>query len=211
MQINSFDINIDKNKLYKALDIVDDTPVYDEAEGVFNDCIKFFYDKIKPLCLYEIKRHKIKNYSYSIFVIMTLGAEVDLFANELFNSGEYFKGYLLNGICDYYLMQMDNTALKRIKESLIKDYKNEIGFGNRFYPHENIEGNKMTEIIKWTNAEEYGINVNESFVLNPSKSIGFIIGADKDLNKNIGHSCKSCPNKACKWRDTDDKDKCYKE
>jgi len=68
----------------------------------------------------------------------------------------------------------------------------------------------MKAITQFTDSDKYGITVNKSFVLSPSKSIGFIIGADVGKNNNIEHNCSHCPNLKCKWRNENDKDKCFK-
>lgn len=205
MKIDRFNMNIDKNNVFRTLEIAENTTVYEEADILFNECEKDFYNYVKPYCLYELKNEKTGIYKFSVFVIMSLGNTISDIINNYFDEGDYFKALILNGICDDFLMQTDKIVIAEISDFICN--KN-IGFGERFYPHENIEADKMLDIVENVNGYDYGISVNQSFVLKPSKSIAFIIGCDVNINNKICHNCGICKRKNCKWRKSNDKNKC---
>lgn len=195
---DKFNLKINKKRIFKALDIKENTTVYEEAEKEFEECRNIFFQLAEPICLYEAEEKQIESYAARVYVLLSLGNRVSEKAAELFEQGEYFKGFVFNGICDGFLMEMDKAVLKDI-EGLACIMK--IGLEKRFYPHENAPSELMAELVEKVRGKSCGININESFVLSPSKSIGFVIGGSYGVKRKAkAYNCKSCLQKDCKWR-----------
>ncbi len=197
MNNDKFYVKLNKKNIFEILDIKENTQIYDQSEYIFNELEKLFYKTISPIYIYELKNKKISVYSFSIFVLISIGEKIENVIDSFFKEGEYFKAIMLNCMCDDFLMQTDKIASDEILAYICKKG---IGFGERFYPHENASADVMKEIVSALNGGEWGITVNDNYVLKPAKSIGFIIGADYSVNNSPLHNCENCSAKQCIYK-----------
>jgi len=197
--IDEFNIRIDKNRVLNIIGCCKDNIVYMDILKTINELENNFYNIINPKAIFEVKDSILTEYEKNIFVILTVGNNIVLYSERLFNNGEYLNGIIFNAMADDYLMQMDSFVCSEI----VKECSSiNLGVVRKFVPFENIDG-KYQKIIadKLDSFKKIGIRANNRNVLYPGKILSFIIGAESNIkNKDIIHNCTKCNVKNCKWR-----------
>lgn len=194
MIINNFNINPNKSKIFNIIELDENSPVYDEINQMFNELTKDFISNISPIALFDIFKEE-----KTAYCLLSLGDKISLIYDEIFQNGEYMKSLLLDAMCDDYIFQMDyivTAELEKIFNNL------EIFNFQRVDPFIEVNPEYQKKIVDKLNASNFGVNVNDCFVLSPVKSVSFIIRFDDTacgLSK-FAHSCSKCENKTCKWR-----------
>lgn len=203
MILKNFNIKLNPNSILKKMDCSKDNPMHDYLLNLFYSIEKNFYCLINPKALFKIKNGLIDNFDSSILVLYTVGKEINDYLSYLFEKDEYTKGLLVNSMADEYLMSMEQ---KICLEIINKCRFLNLGCKKRFIPGENISIEWQEIICNETKSLELiQVMSNNSFVLQPSKSLSFIIAANKNSSmEDISHNCNNCGLKNCKWRNTYD-------
>lgn len=200
MIIDSFNIKVEINKILNLIECYPENDLYMHSINLFSEIEKDFYNNIKPRGRFILKKDIPCYFNNAIFVLYTIGEEINIFISDLFNKGDYLKGVIANAMADNYLIQMDKVFCENITNFYLKDH---FKFTQKLIPAENIDIKYQKDICSNLNSDELlNISINESYVLNPLKSSSFIVGADKDLQyKTISHNCSKCNLKECRWRE----------
>jgi len=197
--INKFNIKINKNRVLNIIGCYKDNVAYMDILKIIDELENNFYSIISPKAIFEIKKSILTGYEKNIFVILTVGNNILLYSEHLFNNGEYLNGIIFNAMADDYLMQMDFFVCNEITK---KCNSINLGVVKKFVPFENIDG-KYQKIIadELDSFEKIGISANDRNILYPGKILSFIIGAKSNIkNENIIHNCTKCNKKDCRWR-----------
>lgn len=199
MQLVYFDIKTNTSKVFKIIECGCDNPNYGYIAKVYTSAEDAFLKYFSPIGIYDITNNSFENMSHSIYAIMSLGKRVSELITDCFANGDYMKAIILNAICDDYIMQMDKQICKSIEASC---REKKLGCSQRYIPFENADPQLQSKIVSQLEAENYGITINDSFIISPAKSLGFIVGADKSMAaSSIIHNCLKCRQLDCAWRE----------
>lgn len=205
--INSFDFFIDKNEVFKALDCNEESIVYDEMSISYNMLIDVIKKSVKPIAKFIFCKNtrkydidSIKDCEYLVYGLLSLGRSVDEQSKVYFDNNDYMTGILFNTMLDVLMSHYS----KQVYEEIYKEAEEKqlgttcvISPGGIDLPLET-----QRDIFNIINKEnQLDIELTQQCMLNPMKSISFIIGADRSLELlKHNHECTRCTNKNCKMR-----------
>lgn len=206
MKITDFDIRIDKENVLGLIDCKPDSPVYETVLEDFEEVFPVAYEKLAPSALLEfgeISEYDLTEYGDDIrealFCIESVGSEISAWATSFFHDGNYVKGMLANAIADDYLFQMD-YELQDVIVNLCKERN--LGVLRRLEAPQDISMKAQKTAWEVTRAaEEIGLGIKESYMLDPVKSNCqiYLVKEGCDL-WNTEHDCSKCPRTDCKMR-----------
>lgn len=184
MRIQDFSIELNKNEILNSIgcnNIIQ-----------FEYLKNFLYTNIKP---YAIIKFGYFNNKKVIYVIMTVGNKIMDLIYKIFDDGNYLNALLLDTMTNNYLFQMDFSICKQLK-LISKKYN--FGIKARLEPSNDIPIETQKLILEQTKAE---IEINESFIYNPIKTIGYILEITNNKNEfNAIHNCNMCKLTDCKFK-----------
>lgn len=188
------DIKTNKKHILDIIECYEDSPIYFEYLKKFEDIEPLFYELANISYDFEIEEKTFFDCSHMIYCGITLGKKVTKYIEELFKCGEYSDAIILNAVCDDFLMQ----ASCRLKDFLQKYcYDKKINVVKCYTPHKDIDAYYMENIVK--KLKKLQLTLNKAYVVEPTKTLLFLISADETKCGDIRQSCDNCtPN--CKWK-----------
>lgn len=187
-------IKVSKKHILDILECCEDSPIYFEYLKKFEDIEPLFYELANVSYDFKIEEKTFFDCSYMIYCGITLDKKVTKCIEELFKCGKYSDAIILNAICDDFLMQ----ASCRLKDFLQKYcYDKKINVVKCYTPHKDIEAYYMEYIVE--KLKKLHLTLNKAYVVEPTKTLLFLISADRIKSGDIRQSCDNCtPN--CKWK-----------
>jgi len=83
--ITEFNVQVNKDKVFDIIDCRKDSPVYEEAEKIYNKMLKKSYELVKSIAVFTIKKNEFEykfnkgcKYSHSIPCLITIGEDISL-------------------------------------------------------------------------------------------------------------------------------------
>lgn len=206
MIIKDFDIRICKENVLNLIDCYEDSEIYEEVMGEYEEMLPVAYEKIKPAALLEfgsVEEFELGEYGgenkEALFCITSVGSGISQWATQLFGEGNYLGGMLADAMADDYLFQMDHLLADTVIR-LCKEKKQ--GVIRRLEAPQDIPMAAQKKALEVTNGEALaGIHIKESYMYDPVKTTCQVYLLDKDSsNFRIEHDCSKCPNLTCKLR-----------
>ena len=167
--------------------ILFDNPEIDSKTGILRICGKTFHPA-------KVVVSQIKNASSLAFFICTAGKEITEKSKEFSENDDPITGYILDVTGS---IAADKTAELIQKELAIRCAESGLRTSERFSPG----------YCEWSVSEQkllfdlfppkiFGIELTESSLMYPVKSVSGIIGIGKSLNQK-GYQCQWCDDKDC--------------
>lgn len=204
--INDFNLKLNKNAVFKAIDCKKNSDIYIHASKVY-DSLKFLvYELVEPIAViaFSPKRNNLELeylncFNEIIYVIMTIGDKISNKISEFFKCGEYLNGIILNSMADIMLFDMEDNLLDIIKTKCIK---RGLGINKRLEPATDLCLEVQKIIWEETSAKELiNVDITESYMLKPVKSNTFILEANNHVDYfKMKHDCNGCKLVTCKMK-----------
>ncbi|HHW03887.1 MAG TPA: DUF4445 domain-containing protein [Thermoanaerobacterales bacterium] len=144
----------------------------------------------------------VKNLSgaeHLIAAVATIGSGIDRKSMECFAVGDYMKGMIYNAIGDEAL----NFVCRKFWLDLVKKAKSEgCGITHRLSPgHNDWDIKDQAVVFELLDASSIGVTLNDSFMMNPVKSVSVIYGLGKGMEiSTVDHDCIDCELADCAYR-----------
>lgn len=135
-------------------------------------------------------------------VICTLGLGLDLEAASLNRAGAHLESLLLHGAGLAALQNLAHRATDEISELLVEQHLSPC---SRLEPGCNgIKLELQSTIFDAIDALPIGVSLNEYFVMDPPKSLSFIIvfSTSAEPQRDLGSNCQTCSLQDCVYRKT---------
>lgn len=216
---NDFKFDLDKKHVLKVVESYYKIEDYEAASKAYDELKYLLERNIQPVGLFKIEEKNkeydfdtIKNCSKILYCIITLGNAVTESIDEIFKKGRFFEGVLLDAMASSLLFEYNSQMY-----SYLFDWAQSEGLGItcRIAPGDGeIPIEYQRDIVeRIETSKNHGISVVKGYALNPSKSMSYIHGADKELERiKRLHSCKECSNLNCCIREVKQKiQKSYKQ
>lgn len=189
IEIRNFDIHVNKEAVLKRLGCTEQSSIYNTVSGYFDEAERDFNSLCMPCAVMQCEGMRG-------FCILTLGAEVSEYSRGLFDKGEGMRGLLADAIADEYLFEMDKALSERVKRECAD---NGWGVRKRLDAPQDIPMSEQKIIAEKTGVE--GIGVTDAFMLNPVKTLAYILEFTEDKSVfNAQHDCSKCPHTDCPRR-----------
>ena len=185
-----------------TVNLIKESEDYAEVRGGY----KIFTDnsiKIEPgkmilqnisFDLDKIISKQIKKCTSVALIAVTLGKKYDEWINQYFKSGDPFQGYIADTIGSE---MVENAAdfIELLVESETK--KNGLNCTNRYSPgYCGWNVSEQHKFFSFLHKNFCGIELSESALMNPVKSVSAIIGIGKECEKKDYH-CSLCSMENC--------------
>lgn len=144
----------------------------------------------------------VKNLSsadYITVAITTLGPGIDEKSASYFQAGDYMRGMIFDCIGSSALNALNRLfwleLVKKVKES-------GNGITHRLSPgHNDWDIKDQATVFKLLDTGSIGVTLNDSFMMNPVKSLSVVYGIGKGLEiSTVDHDCIDCELEDCTYR-----------
>lgn len=189
IEIKDFNIKLNKKAVLQRLGCGEESSIYGTVSAYFDEIERDFFTLILPCAVMRIE--DMRGYC-----LLTLGSKVSDYSRSLFDKGEGMRGLLADAMADEYLFAMDTELSEHIKLFCAeKDY----GINKRLDAPQDIPLSEQKTIAEKAGID--GVGVTEAFMLEPVKSLGYILEFTTDKSVfNAQHDCSKCPNLDCPRR-----------
>lgn len=220
--ISEFNVQINKEAIYRRLHLEENTESFRNAEGYFDHICDIIKENMKPAGFYcvvstssepSIEKIAAKTgISYWALCLISSRDNIADSVNLMMSSGEYLKGYLLNeAAADAFFnasCQLNHMADMSLRSmGLIKTRRYAPGDGFVDLKHQEDLLNVLKKHV------ETDVCLNEFHVLIPERSMLYMFGLEKcktpvDVGIRTGegenisgdNGCESCSNLKCSYR-----------
>lgn len=208
MKKTDFNIEISLDNVLRGMCVFEDNELYEEIRDELITLIPIAKEKIKPVALLEagtLGEHKIvrndHTYTDVLYVVTSIGKEMERWSTQMFAEGDCLKGMLINAMSDDFLFQMDSELESTVIE-FCKNHKK--GIVGRAEIPKDMPMDVQRLAYDTVHAEKYGIEIKESFMYNPVKTLCSIYLLDDNAKRfKPEHDCSICDNITCKKRKFD--------
>ncbi len=205
-----FLLDIDRDKVLSAMDCAKETSIYEKVNHLFDKLLPIIEKLNEPIGVWkfenkqeELKINLLNDSSVVVYSFISLGGKIGTKCEELFNQGHYLQALVLDIMANDLLFSMGEELCQKIFKEM-----RELGIylGNKIIPGD--EGIPFHyQGVLWERLElvKLGINLNDKFVFQPLKSMGFLYATTNYSKKSYKrHTCEKCGNLKCKMRGVED-------
>lgn len=191
IEINNFDIQLNKDSVLSALGCFSGSGIYDTVSIYFDELLERVMSVLSPCAV-------IKFEDMRVYCAMTLGDGISEYSKSLFDAGEGMKGMLCDAMADEYLFAMDGAAADIVKKECALLGR---GVKKRLEAPVDLPLAEQKIILEKTDID--GVGVTSGFMLEPVKSMCYILELTGDERIfNAQHDCSKCNNTDCPRRST---------
>jgi hypothetical protein len=205
--IYNFFIYVDKQRLFKCLDIRKESRLFSIVEAKYNYIFKMLPDIVDFRADFQIMKNdndyfieRIGAYSNIVYCIISIGDKISDIISHRFEEKKYLDAILFDAIADQVLFNASSQFYSYIKKEASE--KN-LNLTYRFSPGSGqVEMRAQQYIFNAVKPKEkLGISITNGYMYRPIKTLGYVYGADKNLDPNENdHDCYYCSNKNCRFR-----------
>lgn len=199
-------VEIEKDRVLKAMDCYEDSPVYEEVAEEYDEIIEEMTDLAEPVGIFgmgqitpELASEVYPEGTPVIFAVLSIGNGIKERSTAAFREGDYVKGMLMDAIADVALFSLDDEMQEPLR-TFCREHK--VGIEKRLEaPHDiSMEAQrKAWEVLKLK--ERFGIRISEGFMFDPVKTSCQVFVLSKDADEfKAHHDCRNCNNYGCKMR-----------
>lgn len=210
MRIKSdFYLTVDKSKVFKTLKCDQDSPIYEETVSAYEKLLSGLNGYVKPKGIYTFfdktgpfnSIDAISHCDVLLLASLTLGDEIAIKIQKLFDEGEYLEGMLLDIISDELLFNLSRQLYRdifEVCENMAVGLSCRLSPGDKYLPielqktiYDALDAKKVLEM-----------DITESAMLKPVKSLMYFYGVHKTYKlKAHDTGCDSCENETCMFRE----------
>lgn len=198
IKIEDHAITIPMDKALRFIDCYSDNPLYEELVEEYHALVPKLLENIKPevyLCFSKapldlnelIHRQDTK----ILYVLITLGEQIDRFIRERFTQGFYLSGLLANAMADAYLLQLDEEARSDITKNCMD---RQLGISKRLEAPSDIPLNYQELILNVMKTyDNVKVEVTSGYMFTAMKTMGYLLVLCDDVTKqHLAHDCAGC-------------------
>ena len=207
MKIEHLAVDLNKRNILNSIECYEDSELYDEMSALYDELIEQICMDVDEYAFALISVDEIKECKgidphlvgrKAIYILLSLGNRLTEQCNKCFSENLYLKGMLLDAIADHYLFQMEHALQGDVRE-ISKGHG--VGIEKRLEVSQELPIAYQKMICDALNAEDYGISLKESYMLEPIKSMTYLLLMCEDESVFcVEHKCRDCDNRGCKMR-----------
>lgn len=145
----------------------------------------------------KIVANQLKKADFVACFINTIGKKLELKAKQLMETGDLLEGYTL----DLFGSEAAEATANHIHQSLENYARNDgLKVSNRYSPgYCNWDVAEQFKLFSLIPGDHFQIQLTESALMNPVKSVSGIIGIGKEVKYSI-YTCSKCNDQKCIYR-----------
>lgn len=197
MIVESFDIRISRDRVFRQLDCPKGNPVYDQVKEEYEILKASIMNYIEPKA--GIIKSTLPSGDEVLFVLLTIGKKGPELVSRLFALGNYLAGMVADAMLDDYLFQMDTAFRPRVIREAQRYGK---GIAERLEAPAGIDISIQKAIHRELDAEHtMGVTITDGFMFDPVKSLGIVYRLSENAEEfRTEHDCSKCGRKECRVR-----------
>lgn len=197
---------IDKDRVLRAMDCYEDSPVYEEVAEEYDEIIEEMKTLAEPAGILgmgqitaELATKEYPEGTPVIFAVLSIGNGIKERSTTAFHEGDYVKGMLMDSIADVALFSLDDGMQEPLRAFCAE---HGVGIVRRLEAPHDIPMAAQREAWEVLKLEErFGIRISEGFMYDPVKTSCQVFILSEDTSQfRAHHDCRNCNNFGCKMR-----------
>lgn len=194
--------SFDKKKILQQLDCTEDSPVFEQVLEELEEFLEEAGKLLEPSYFYKFGDWDRQDlYAWDgqvIYAGVTVGAKICEKSSEFFKKKDYLGGMMADAVADEALMQVEQELLREIRQECME---RGMGVTARLEAPLDFPMETQQVIVENLRTAPEVLQVTESFMLKPVKSMCYVFKVEKDTKVYcLEHDCTKCPRKDCKMR-----------
>ncbi len=188
----SIHVKLNKDDFLSFIHFEEGNQVYEQIKSQFALWDYQLQNIMKPRARYV---RKPWNKEEAVYVLVTLGNGIDKTLDDLNQKGEILQAYIINAMADSYLFLTD----ERLRHLIYENGREEgLGIKKRLEAFHQLAPDYQEEIVKATEAADWGVYVTKGCMLYPQKTMAYILIIDQgECGYPSPHTCDGCGRKNC--------------
>ena len=188
--------NINKDKFFKRLHIIEGTEAFKSADCVYEELIELLSAKMQLNALYVVTESlelaRIIDYNKFVLFFISSKDNINNVVNEMMSKGEYLKGYLLNEMSTYAIFNASNEMneiirLQVSKSGYVLSKRYAAGDDEIHLKNQGVILNELKRHVS------LNVSINHEYVIVPAKSLLYFCGLSEN-KEGIVHNDEGCNN-----------------
>ncbi|WP_195269336.1 5-methyltetrahydrofolate--homocysteine methyltransferase [Eubacterium sp. 1001713B170207_170306_E7] len=202
-------IRMERDIVFKRMHIYETQPNYEEFLSAYNELAEEIPKLVDARGIYILKKagdrepmHKgLCEVSHFVYAMVSLGRGISDRCTAYFAEKDYLKGLMIDSIADQLLFNLSDDFYPVIREDVFENKGYALTV--RYQPDDYIIPIQNQKLIldETDGGKLLGVSVTEGFMYNPLKTMGYVYGADKNIQiAEKDHDCSLCTNYGCEFR-----------
>ena len=210
LDTEEFNMELSANKVLGMIGCYPGSSLYGEMEEEFEELMNILKPGICPKMAFvsgvitpEMPYIGLEKGTEVIYLLSTIGPSTERHSTGFFQQGDYVKGMMADKLADAYLFSMEAKMMEAVKAYCADIHK---GISKRLEAPSDMPMIAQKMIFNAVDARAtLGLDIIESYMYNPVKSIGqiYVLTDDEKVFK-AQHDCRSCKNMKCNMRSAND-------
>ncbi|MDF2513644.1 MAG: hypothetical protein K0S04_3510 [Herbinix sp.] len=199
IKLNEFDIKINPKTVFQLMDCHTDSPIYEELLEEYQRMEPEVLGCVHPVAYLKFGTYTREKESQALYVLTSIGDEVNELSERYFEQGDYLLGMLVNSMSDDYMFQLEAKVHERIKEECTL---RGLGIAEKLEAPVHIPMKEQERILEEIKAvEAISIGLTQGYMFTTVKTLGHILILDEGGSvSHDGHNCDECDRTDCKLR-----------
>lgn len=200
-----FDIKPDIDRVLPAMECTRSSSIFPRIEALYQELYPKLLELIHPLGVIKVgafpnqKDVPCSELEEAAYVLFTLGDVISDRIGELFLTGEFLEGMLLETMADDYLVRMEASS-----QDFIKDALKSLGRGAflRLEAPRDIPMEYQKTILKEIKRSVFvPVTITDRYMYEPEKTLSYLLLLTEDTSVyNGAHSCDNCELEECMFK-----------
>lgn len=209
--IYTLPIHLNKDIVFTRMHIDQTLPNYEEFDQAYSELAAELQEIVQARGIFVLKEAEAKGrickelseVSHLVYVMVTLGEAVSARSTRYFLEKDYLKGLMIDSMADQILFDASDDFYPIIRQEVYE--KQGYALTVRFTPDDGrIPIHHQKLILDESGGKDLlNADVTEGFMYRPLKTMGYIYGADQNIQiAEKDHDCSLCDNLQCSFRKT---------
>jgi len=182
-----FEIQINEEKIHKIMNPNGDASLKNNISSDLSEIKPVVSKLVDPEGYYTTADQKI-------YVVVTLGKQIDTYAESLWTQNNYFMAMLHDQLLIQLLFDLSSEMYQHLREQAIF---NNHGLSKRLTPGDELD---LIDNLSILDHIESPVKCNEYAVLMPTRSLAYMYLIQDGFECNEDINCGCCSNKSCYMR-----------
>ena len=205
MKLDHFELKIKKEQVLRMMECYEGDQLYEELSVEYENCYHEVQAILRPCALISFatipKSELISQELWgkeAVYILLTLGAEFSELVKHREEKGEHTQALLLDTMADALIFDLEDQVTKHV-QSMCKE--RHVGVAGRLEAYSDLPAAFQNIICEELNSRQYGITCNESHILEPVKSMSYVLELTEDETQfHAFHNCAQCRESGCKMK-----------
>lgn len=205
MKLDQFKPKIKKEQVLRMMECFEGDQLYEELSVEYENCYHEVQAVLSPCALISFAKLPQSELvpqnlwgKEAVYILLTLGAEFSELLKQREEKGEHTQALLLDTMADALIFNLEKQVTKHV-QSMCKE--RHVGVAGRLEAYSDLPAAFQNIICEELDSKQYGVTCNESYILEPVKSMTYVLEITEDETQfHAFHNCAQCRENGCKMK-----------